>query len=247
MFNVVGKPNINIIDHINYRSTVMTGEVTADNGDGTYDVRINKAGSSYPNVEPINYDAVYMIGEIVDIIFEYGCRESPKIIGHSKKILQDPVEVEVDYSDYVPIIDIGSPAIDRVHNTMNWEGNTFIDLTNPANANGIIKKIDVWATNVNLTGLKVGIFYLVSGTNYSTRSYVDIGAVVANSKKTFNVNLTVEEGDYIGWYEPTGWLEMTNTGGMSQWYKFGDHIPCSNVTFEDNGSNFLISLYGRTD
>ncbi|GAG75932.1 unnamed protein product, partial [marine sediment metagenome] len=32
------------------------------------------------------------------LAFEYGSKESPKIIGHGKKIAQTPVEVEVDYS-----------------------------------------------------------------------------------------------------------------------------------------------------
>ena len=88
----------NANDLIKYKNTVTTGEITKDNGDGTYDVKIANASSAYPNVETINYDAVFSVGEIVDIIFEHGCKESPKIIGHSKKIKQEPLKVEVDYS-----------------------------------------------------------------------------------------------------------------------------------------------------
>jgi len=88
----------NANDLIKYKNTVTTGEITADNGDGTYDVKIANAGSSYPDVETITYGAVFSVGEIVDIVFEHGCKEAPKIIGHSKKIKQEPLQVEVDYS-----------------------------------------------------------------------------------------------------------------------------------------------------
>lgn len=88
----------NANEQIKYKNTVTTGEITVDNGDGTYDVKITNANSAFPNVETINYDAVFSVGEIVDIIFEQGCKEAPKIIGHSKKIKQEPKQVEVDYS-----------------------------------------------------------------------------------------------------------------------------------------------------
>jgi len=88
----------NIIDQIKYRETYVTGEITTDNGDGTYDVKINNASDAYKNVETRDYDAIFSIGEVVDIGYEYGNKESPKILGSSKKIPQEPKQVEVDYS-----------------------------------------------------------------------------------------------------------------------------------------------------
>jgi len=88
----------NIIRHIKYRGTVRTGEVIADNGDGTYDVKIALSDETYPDVETIHYDMKFEVGEIAVLAFEYGSKELPKIIGHSKKIAQVPVEVEVGYS-----------------------------------------------------------------------------------------------------------------------------------------------------
>jgi len=88
----------NIVRHIKYRGTVRTGEVVADNGDGTYDVKIALSDEIYPNVETIHYEMKFEIGEIAVLAFEYGSKELPKIIGHSKKIAQVPVEIEVDYS-----------------------------------------------------------------------------------------------------------------------------------------------------
>lgn len=83
---------------IDHKTTIRTGEITVDNGDGTYDVKISQSDSAYPDVETMYYNAVFSVGEIVDIGFEYGCKESPKIMGHSKTIAQEPKEVEVDYS-----------------------------------------------------------------------------------------------------------------------------------------------------
>ena len=88
----------NANDLIKYNNTVTTGEITKDNGDGTYDVKIANAGSAIPDVETLSYDAIFSEGEIVTIGFENGCKESPKILGHSKKIKQEPKQVEVDYS-----------------------------------------------------------------------------------------------------------------------------------------------------
>jgi len=88
----------NIIRHIKYRGTIRTGEIIVDNGDGTYDVKIAFSDVVYPSVETIHYEMVFAVGEIAVLAFEYGSKESPKIIGHGKKIAQVPVEVEVDYS-----------------------------------------------------------------------------------------------------------------------------------------------------
>lgn len=88
----------NIIRHIKYRGTIRTGEIIVDNGDGTYDVKIAFSDVVYPSIETIHYEMVFAVGEIAVLAFEYGSKESPKIIGHGKKIAQTPVEVEVDYS-----------------------------------------------------------------------------------------------------------------------------------------------------
>ena len=83
---------------IKYNEKIVTGEITIDNGDGTYNVKIANAGSAYPDVETVKNNASFSVGEIVTIGYEYGNKELPKIIGHSKKIKQEPKPVEVDYS-----------------------------------------------------------------------------------------------------------------------------------------------------
>jgi hypothetical protein len=88
----------NANDQIKYKETVVTGEVTADNGDGTYNVKIANSPTAYPNVETATYGDTFSVGEIAIITFEYGNKEMPRLWGHAKKIAQSPVNVEVDYS-----------------------------------------------------------------------------------------------------------------------------------------------------
>ena len=98
MSNFIDEVIKNAKDQIKYKETVVTGEVTADNGDGTYDVKIANSPTAYPNVETATYGDTFSVGEIAIITFEYGNKEMPRLWGHAKKIKQNPVEVEVDYS-----------------------------------------------------------------------------------------------------------------------------------------------------
>lgn len=125
-------------------------------------------------------------------------------------------------------IDIGLPTALRDGQTSyNY---TYICADNPANAAGRIKKVYIWARNP-CTSVKIGIFYLVSGNSFSTRSYTTIGPVAAGSEQEFDVDLAVDIGDYIGFYEKDGALERDNSGGSGYWYRLGDDIPCDDVGF----------------
>jgi len=136
-------------------------------------------------------------------------------------------------------IDVGSAAIDR-DSTASY-GYTRVDQANPANATGQITSVDIWAAS-DMSNCEIGIFYVVSGTNLSTRDNETIGAVASGSKQTFAVTINVTSGDYIGWYATGGTIERRDTGGSGVWAVSGDQMPCTNVTF----SNYLadsISLY----
>lgn len=109
-------------------------------------------------------------------------------------------------------ITIGAGAADYEATTM-VAGYTRIDKTNPANANGILNTISIFA-NTAMTGVKVGTFYLVSGTTYRCRSYAVIGSVPSGSKQTFTgLSIAVNTGDYIGIYATGGSIERSSTGG----------------------------------
>ena len=138
-------------------------------------------------------------------------------------------------------IDVGSGAIDGGN---YWNPQTLIDTKNPANDSGTITSVEIWAmTTYDLSNCEVAIFFLVSGTNYSTRDTHTIGSVTAGSKQTFSgLSLDVQTGDYIGIYFSAGYLERNDTG-VATYYVAGDHIPCTNQTFSLI-SGHTVSLYG---
>ncbi len=136
-------------------------------------------------------------------------------------------------------IDIGSAAVNRGYAQNPY---TVVDTNNPANANGKITSIELYV-NTALTGCQVAIFYVVSGTNLSTRSTVAIGNVgVGYNIFTDGISLDVQEGDFIGIYFSTGRLDRDDTG-LGYYAKSGDNIPCTNAAFSFYGQN-TISLYG---
>lgn len=142
-------------------------------------------------------------------------------------------------------IDIGNPAIDDI-GIMN-SGFTFIDLNNPANASGKINSVEILPRMVagsTMYDVEVATFYLVSGTNYSTRDTHFIGTVTEGAKRTFEVDLNVQEGDFIGIYFSAGQLEAGAELGSAKYrYDSGNKIPCTDNNFGNTGER-LISLYG---
>lgn len=99
---------------------------------------------------------------------------------------------------------------------------TIIDLANPANAAGWITSIEIWAAT-DLTGVVVGSFTNTSGTNFTCRDAVVIGAVTSGSKQTFtSLYLWVEAGDYLGIYWGVGTLERDTDGGSGIYYLAGN-------------------------
>ena len=136
-------------------------------------------------------------------------------------------------------IDIGESAINRGSTASAY---TWVNIGNPANVSGTITSIEIWAQS-NISNCKVVIFYVVSGNNLSTRDYELIGSVTAGSKKTFNVDLDVQAGDYIGAYYTVGALERDSEGFAGCWMNTVDNIPCTNITFTLRAGE-AISLYG---
>lgn len=134
-------------------------------------------------------------------------------------------------------IDIGlEPVEGDNQGYANW---TVVSQHNPANETGTIISVEIWA-KVNLVGCKVGIFYVVSGNNLTCRDYQTIGNVTAGSKQTFEVNLDVEMGDYIGITYTSGTM---SSGNPDRWYVSGDQMTCVDKTFS-TASSGAPHLYG---
>lgn len=137
-------------------------------------------------------------------------------------------------------IDIGMPAINR--GTTAPANYTWVNMGIPSNASGTITSVEIWAWG-DLTNCEVAIFYVVSGNNLSTRDTEFIGSVTGGSKQVFEVDLEVQEGDYIGMFCTVGNMEKDGSGFDGLWYKNLDQIPCTNVLF-GTYSGDAISLCG---
>jgi hypothetical protein len=138
-------------------------------------------------------------------------------------------------------IDIGPGATDRT--ATGAAGYTRIFDDNPANADGTLDTIEVWA-NTDLAGFKVGTFYLVSGSTYHCRDVYSIGNVTSGSKQTFSgiTGFDVVTGDYLAEYHSSGTIERdTGTGGIH--FYTGDRLV---VDDEYSYSSYLEtdSVYG---
>jgi len=139
---------------------------------------------------------------------------------------------------------MGAPAIDRAG--LLSGSNTIVSADNPANDTGTITSVEIWASST-LNDVEVATFFLVSGTNYTTRGTHTIGTVTGGSKQTFSgLEIPVQAGDLIGmfWPSPAGQqLEIDFDGFAGRYYKAGDHIPCTNETFTLLGGD-AFSIYG---
>ena len=69
-----------------------------------------------------------------------------------------------------------------------------------------------------------------------------IGSVEDDAIRTFEVDLDVEAGDFIGMY-CLGYMEKDTSGFSGIWEVSGDEIPCTNQAFTFLAGD-AISLYG---
>ncbi len=140
-------------------------------------------------------------------------------------------------------IDVGSAAINR-NTSLNATDTTMIDANNAANASGHVTEVEIWAATY-LSGVRIGIFYLVSGSTYKCRDSTTIGDVAAGSKRTFTVQLNVQTGDFIGFYTTSGNIEATSDVGGTLWVA-GEHIDVDDQAVYAPAviGDATISLYG---
>ena len=141
-------------------------------------------------------------------------------------------------------IDMGGAAIDRPGTS--GTGHTIITKYNPANESGTITSVEIWAHS-QLSNVEVATFYIVSGNNFTTRDNETIaGTIAAGEKVVKAVDLTVESGDYIGWYFSAGSIDYTGTGSDGYWYRVStDSIPCTDTTFSYDATALIFSFEGK--
>ena len=139
-------------------------------------------------------------------------------------------------------IDVGAAAVNRSSTAAG--GLTYIGTDNPANDTGTLDTFQIWA-NTNMANVECATFYVVSGTNFSTRASASIGSVTSGSLQTFTgLSIAVSAGDYLGiqWPSLAENIERNTSGFAGIWYKSGDYIPCTNQTFTALAGD-AISIY----
>ncbi len=135
-------------------------------------------------------------------------------------------------------INIGSPAINRGSYTSS--GYTLVDKAVPADGSGTITSVEIYVAGAMLNA-EVATFYIVSGNNLSTRDNETIGSI-AEGYSQHEVDLEVEEGDYIGIFYTDGYIDRDNFG-IGNWFFGTDKIPCINQPFGVD-TDRTISLRG---
>ena len=150
--------------------------------------------------------------------------------------------VTVFLGNYGDAIDVGLEAIDRAQNMSS--GYTRVNKDNAANASGKITSVEIYAAT-NMEGVIVATFS-ADGNDLTARDSYEIGSVTSGSKQTFNVELNIETGDYLGFYNSSGEIESVNIGGNGQWFKSGDNTECSSTAFTFGGGYFSLYATGFT-
>ncbi|GAI21510.1 unnamed protein product, partial [marine sediment metagenome] len=139
-------------------------------------------------------------------IQDLDCKLTPAKTGKANTVYCSKVEIRVTYTWVPPVaeIDIGAEPIDRISATAAFT--TFVDKNNPANASGILHSIKIWAAT-NITGLRVGTFYLTNGNTLKCRDSELVGDVEAGFHTLSELSIAVVEGDFIGSYFTAGGIE----------------------------------------
>ena len=140
-------------------------------------------------------------------------------------------------------IDIGMPAIDR---NAYVSDKTLINKGNPANADGKITNVEIYAVYGDLTDCWVATFYRPDPSGYpnkfTTRDRFYLGTV-AEGYSSREVDLNVLTGDYLGIWV-SGEIEDTSTGESGVWSCTGNATNVTDYTFDWTYTDDAISLYG---
>ena len=98
MPNTFGKlTSKRIVDHIQYRNTVIVGEVVTAHINGTYDVKLSGEDEAYITIPTIFNNPDFEVGKSVGVQFGYGDRGDPVIIGWDKRKIQTPKAITYNY------------------------------------------------------------------------------------------------------------------------------------------------------
>ena len=99
---------------------------------------------------------------------------------------------------------------------------TFISRNNPANKSGTITLATLKAYGETIVGLIIGIFENTGGSTFVCRSAQSCPGSFPQGTHEIEVNLEIEEGDYIGLFASDGKIGTTSSGGSGYSYASGN-------------------------
>jgi hypothetical protein len=144
-------------------------------------------------------------------------------------------------------IDIGAGAAN--YDSTTSKTNTYVDLTNPANATGILTSVQAWTNAIVGTGTHsyIGTFS-GSGSTYTNRDVSsDLGNIATGDVRTFTgQNIDVTTGDFLGFYgtsSTTFALERNTSGGSGVYYKSGNQFGAGEQTGWTSQANAKLAVY----
>ena len=86
MLNLPQAINKNSVGNVVFRNTYITAVIKEVQVNGKYKVEIASSGKQFPNVFPNDPNITYAVDDTVGILWEYGCREKPIIVGKLRVI-----------------------------------------------------------------------------------------------------------------------------------------------------------------
>jgi hypothetical protein len=113
-------------------------------------------------------------------------------------------------------IDAGSAAIDR---TSYQQNGTMLGIFNPTEANGNMDTFQIFCP-IAFTSAKVGMFYLVSGSNYAPRDSESVSNGTGSPRTITGLTVSATLGDYPGVY-CTGYIDRDAVNGGNTGEKSG--------------------------
>lgn len=147
-------------------------------------------------------------------------------------------------------LDQGPDCLDRASPLTN--GYTIVELTNPANENGTISRVQIWAAT-SLTGMGIG-----SASDEGSNQYkfatghhdgdaamsVTAGSCVTKTGGVDFTSYTASQNEVMGHYYSGGTIERNTTGFGGLGYNSGNEISDENQqTYSMQGGD-ASSIYG---
>lgn len=134
------------------------------------------------------------------------------------------------------------PTVNSYQTTVS---RTTINRAHAATVAGKITKVYLYFQSANASNVKIGTFY-GSGASFTNRDYAIIDTVVQGSVQSFDVDIDVKVGDYIGvyWTTANAYLKLAIGGTNTRIYYAGDAFGEGAQNYTD-WDNYYLFAYGE--